>query len=240
MKVLQLVTHICTFVLIITASGLNASFANERQTEFIPPEFIPSLTLSQSAYPDILIRFEDEKDKGKTIRVEAPSLSSNPNNFKVTGIISLDVIEHQSPHVYVDFFIEGIRTDMTMDVFLAVSTRPGSKDSWPKSRVGQLMLDPQTLTILAKINSYDLVNYWPTETELGPVGVLMFPEEIEEENSKNSEWVRVSVNIAGLLDSPRLRFVDKLYFQVLTAPMGTVDFEHSQSSNMSYFTIEGR
>ncbi len=232
MKTLQILVKLSLLVLVIVGSSLKITYASDEQHT----SFIPALALSQSTYPAVLISFEEHSNASKTVDI-SPLLNSN--SFK-TGTVNFDVVERNSPHVYIDFFIEGIRTDMTMDIFLAVSTRPGSRDSWPLSRVGQLMLDPQTLTILAKINSYDLVNYWPNETELGPVGVLMSPEEIKSENTKNSDWIRVSVNIAGLLDSPRLRFVDKLYFQALTAPMGTIDFEHSQSSNISYFIIEGR
>ncbi|MDD2816947.1 MAG: hypothetical protein PHP00_14645 [Thiotrichaceae bacterium] len=122
----------------------------------------------------------------------------------------------------IDFMVSGIRNDRAMDIYLAFSTRPGKAESWEKSRVGHIVLDPQTLEIIAGIRSFPTQLFFNQTTSLGKAQV-------------RTHTVTFSIRL-GDLNAPQLQS-DELYFQAFAVPAQTTDFVESQVSELDHYFL---
>lgn len=123
----------------------------------------------------------------------------------------------------VDFLISGIRSDIQMDVYLAMSTSLDT--SWPQSRGGQFQLASNALEIIAAITlePTDNVIQKPQLTSIGEATLgnhLPFPISFYWSDMNDS---RLSNN--------------EFHLQAIAFPSGGFDFGQAQVSELDTFTI---
>ena len=131
----------------------------------------------------------------------------------------------------VDFIVNGIRNDMEMRVFLAYATAAGRADRWQPTATGQLELDPDSIQVLAALNTRPqaALREFP-DTPLGYV-----PEQ-------RSRSVIVPLVLSDLSD-PSLAG-DEIHFQAIAIPVAPADqgggfmWEQAQVTELDSYIIQ--
>ena len=125
-----------------------------------------------------------------------------------------------------DFRVEGVRSDIDMDVYLAFGTRPVLDWEYKQG----VALDFASLEIISAVTipAREIIHFMNHPTSFSTGGFAYVP----------SNSLVFAVNLAGLLDAPQL-YSDELYFQAIAVPAGSKQFDalDVQSSEIDFFRI---
>lgn len=126
----------------------------------------------------------------------------------------------------VDFRVDGVRSDVDMDVYLAFSTRPLFRY---KYKAG-VALDLASLEIVAglKLPAHRTIHFLNPGTSFSLGGFsYTLPTSLV-----------IAVDLADILTAPQL-YSDEIYFQVIALPSGSLEFENEtvQSSDVNFYRI---
>jgi len=146
---------------------------------------------------------------------------------QITGEIVVQRMAFDEKHSgVVDFRVEGVRSDIDMDVYLAFGTRPIVE--WEQKQ--GVALDFASLEIISAVTipAREIIHFMNQPTSFSSGGFAYVP----------SNSLVFVVNLAGLLDAPQL-YSDELYFQAIAVPAGSKQFDAPdvQSSEVDFFRI---
>jgi hypothetical protein len=126
----------------------------------------------------------------------------------------------------VDFRVDGVRSDIDMDIYLAFSTRPLFRSEYKTG----VALDLASLEIVAGLTvpAHHTKHFLNPGTSFSLGGFsYTLPTSVV-----------IAVDLADILSAPQL-YSDEIYFQVIALPSGSLDFENQevQSSEVNFYRI---
>jgi hypothetical protein len=167
------------------------------------------LRLHQTSFPEDIFVFPPEWENGE-IFVQRMPYDEEKN--KRTGVV--------------DFRIEGIRSDIDMDVYVAFSTRPIVDWQYQQG----VALDYASLEIIAgaRLLARPVEHFLNVPTSFTTGGFVYTPPNV----------LVFAVNLEDFLNAPQF-YSDEIYFQAIAVPAGSRNFEASdvQSSEVDFYRI---
>ncbi|MCV6636744.1 hypothetical protein [Candidatus Albibeggiatoa sp. nov. NOAA] len=198
------------FIDSVTPEFVEPAAVNPEFAEPIGPEPVHrALTLSQRSIPEDIFVYPPEWANGE---IFVQRMRFDENTGKRVGIV--------------DFRVEGIRSDIDMDVYIAFSTRPIF--DWEQKQ--GVALDSVSLEIISGVTlpARQVRHFFNQPTSFSLGGFAYVP----------SNSLVFAIDLEDLLSAPQL-YSDELYFQAIAVPAGSTNFDAPdvQSSEVDFYRI---
>lgn len=226
------------------AAGNASAALGKADTDTTGPGQLPAVSLDQIGYPLDLITPPTVGVNSQDVEATLGKAGSSSDSFATnsSGFIWAGELRHASTdgkgdetteptttiEARIDFIVNGIRNDIPMQIFLAYATSAGRSDAWIPSANGQLELDPDSLQVMAAIQTQPVETL--VELPATPLGTIP---------ARDSRSITIPLVLSDLSD-PSLSG-NNIYFQAIAIPVstdGSFQWEQSQVSELDHYRIE--